>query len=100
MFSQGICYSPTEQKNEFYGSIATYYFLGIILAFILSSTMMLCENWPQMDIVSGSIIVILCGVQSLGMSHCFGLNVKHIKTVHNELQAIIEKQGELNVYFL
>lgn len=86
-------YHLNEPINEFFSSFLPNYILLVSTVNAISSIVYTYMSWPQMEIISESIIVVLGCVEALGMFYSFGSKIKKIKAVHFGLQAIINEEG-------
>lgn len=83
--------------NEFARSFAAYYFVfSIVLYGIIGSSVFIWKHWPKMEIVSEPIFITVAGSQLVGMFVCFGLKMKMVKSLHLNLQDLVDK-GRLKI---
>lgn len=89
-------YRLSEPSNEFFYSLASYYFLlaGEILS-VLTSALFVYKHWPQFNIVSQPCLIIIGSSVCFGIFLSVGLKLKSITTLHLKLQEITD-EGELN----
>lgn len=86
------CQQPDEQTNVFFRTFTAYYYLFTIFSFtITSSAVFAYKNWPQMDIISEPCLIVIAGLQVIGMYLSVGINIRKVKALHNELQEIVDK---------
>lgn len=84
-------YNLTEPKNEFFRSFVAYYILlTSIFLLSVSSIVYMYNNFSSFDIISEPFMVILAGILVFSMFLSVGLNMKSIKTLQIELEAIVE----------
>lgn len=80
-----------EPTNEFFKQFVTFYYIFVFTTiFIGSSAVFVYNGWPQMDIISEPCLIVIAGLQVLGMYLSIGLNMKKLKILHIELQGIID----------
>lgn len=85
-------YNLTEPNNEFFRSIGAYYILSTsVLVLILSSAVYVFKNVSDFEDVSEPLFVILAGVQIVCIFSSVGLNMKTIKGLQIELQALVDE---------
>lgn len=85
-----------EPQNEFFKSIGTYYILfSAISITILSSAVFVYKNASDFELVSEPCLIVIAGVQLVGMFISYGLNMKQIKRLHIKLQKIIDESKKI-----
>lgn len=81
-----------EPTNEFFKSFVSYYYLFVFsVVFIAASAVNAYQSWPQMDIISEPCLIVIAGLQVTGMYSTVGLKMKNVKTLHIELQGIVDE---------
>lgn len=81
-------YNLTDLKSKFFRTYANYYVLFFIISgFIISSSIFAYRNASDFIIAMRMCLVVLAGLQCLGMLLSIGLN----KTRANELQNILQE---------
>lgn len=84
-----------ELTNEFFTSFPPYHLVIVSTASITSASMFIYSNWPNLVVIcQSSGIVVLGLIQVTGMFLSFGLRMKKVKTLHSQLQDIVNKQGQ------
>ena len=97
MSRQGIhSHRLTEATNEFHQSLSSYYVIFTLFAFVITSAVRIHSYWPEIEPILKPCSVAFGGVQCVGMFICIGLQMKHIKLLHLELQRIVD-EGILSV---
>lgn len=80
-----------EPTNEFLRSPSSYYVTFTLFAFVVSSAVRIHGYWPEIALILKPCSVAFGGVQCVGMFICIGSQMKCIKTLHLELQRIIDE---------
>lgn len=91
-------YRLTEPTNDFFMSIRPYFILCISIIGVISGTVLIFSEWPQIDKISGGTMLGVGCLQAFGALLSFGLNMKKVKKVHLQLQAIIDDQGNSDIW--
>lgn len=82
----------SEPTNKFFNSFVSYYYLFVfVVLLIVASAVNAYKNWPQIDIISEPCLIIIAGIQVTGMYLTVGFKMKQVKTLHIELQRIVDK---------
>lgn len=80
-----------EPKNEFFKSITAYYNTFFIYAFFGTHWAVVYKMWPEINHIilpfSMSLAALMCG----GVYFSIGFQMKKIKTLHIELQTIVNE---------
>lgn len=91
----------TESKNEFFRSFAAYFILfNLIVLCIISSSVFAYQNLNHLELALLTTLVIVAGFQSSGMFLSVGLNMTTVKTLHLQLQNIVNNGKRLPDEFL
>lgn len=97
MVWQGIrAYRLDEDTNEFFSSFIPYFILWTLTTSVASSGTFVYIYWPDVEVISNSVMVVMGCYQTAGMFYSFGRNMLKVKAVHNHLQEIVNEQGKLN----
>lgn len=85
-------YNLTDPSNEFFKSFATFYHLfTAAMFFIISSGVFVYLHWPNLETVLEPLLVVMCGIQYVGMFLSVGLNMRKVKLLHLTLQHIVDE---------
>lgn len=88
----------SEPTNEFFKSFGTYYVLFSVISFtILSSAVFVYKYSSDFKLISEPCLIVIAGLQCVGMFCSIGLNMKKIKILHILLQKIVDKS--MDIYF-
>lgn len=95
---------PTEHQNADYflsTSCTSYCVLLILVTISVSGLAFMYKNLSDLSVVLRSSILIFATSQSIGMFHCYAINMSNIQGVHFKLQEIIDRiaKGMILVYF-
>lgn len=93
-------YRQTESTNDFFMSIQPYIILCILIIGVISATVLIFSQWPQIDKISGATMLSIGCLQAFGVLLSFGLNMEKVNKVHLHLQAIIDDQGNLDILLI
>lgn len=64
------------------------------ICIILSSFAFGYKNWPQLEVISASCLIISGQSQTFGMFLSFGLKMEKVKALHVKLQGIVDDDGK------
>lgn len=84
----------SEQINEFFQSFSSFFWLLVVFCYMLSSIAFVYKNWPQLEIIAASCIIVLGAVQTGGTFLSFGLKMEKVKMLHVKLQRIVDDEGK------
>lgn len=82
---------------------SSYGILLILVAFLASGLGFMYENSSELAVVLRSCMLIFAVSQSVGMFHCYAINMKNIQVVHFKLQESIDRiiaKGTIFRYFI
>lgn len=80
-----------EPTNEFFKSIGAYYVLFCAMSFtIISSAVFVYRHASNFELISEPCLIVIAGIQNVGMFTSIGFNVKQIKILHIKLQKIVD----------
>lgn len=82
---------------------SSYGILLILVAFLASGLGFMYENLSELAVVLRSCMLIFAVSQSVGMFHCYAINMKNIQVVHFKLQESIDRiiaKGTIFRYFI
>lgn len=92
----GIYPHPVEPSTDFHKSPQTYYnFVFWLICIVLCSAYSI-TNWPNIGIILQPCLVMIANSQCWGMYFSVGMKLANVKSLHNELQQIVN-EGKLVV---
>lgn len=80
-----------EPTNEFFTRFMAYHITFLLYAFSVTHWAVVYKYWPDLSLVLHPFAMSLAGLQCGGVYLSIGLQMKNIKKLHNELQAIVDK---------
>ena len=91
---------PTEPTNGFFKSIGAYYILFCGISFTIGSSAVFVYKYSSdFELVSEPCLIVIAGLQDVGMFISMGLNVKTIKLLHIELQNTVNESMSIEFDF-
>lgn len=94
-------YSLTEPTNEFFKSIGSYYNLISMVALFVTSCVFIYKNYST-DITAAMNAIKVCvsTVQWVGIFIGLGLNMIKIKSLHCELQQVVDEGISVSFFII
>lgn len=87
----GICSDPSEPHNDF---LKSFHVIHILFAhwgpLITFSTIFVYYNFSDIHLATEALIVITAGISSFGGFLSLGTQMKWVKLLYNEIQAIVD----------
>lgn len=81
----------SEPTNEFFTRFMAYYITFLLYAFSAANWAVVDKYWPDISLILQAFAMVLAGLQCGGVYVSIGFQMKNIKKLHMELQAIIDK---------
>lgn len=89
-----------KPSNEFFKSFATYYVLFSVISFTIGSSAVFVYKYSShFEVVSEPCLIVIAGLQAVGMFVSVGLKMKQIKVLHIKLQEIVDESMSHLVLF-
>lgn len=80
----------TEPSNEFFKSIISYLILAALIYSLILSIAQIYVSWSDVTSRLSAMLMAFCACQAIGMFLSIGLNMKKVKELHLQLQAIVD----------
>lgn len=83
-------YRLTEPINEFFYSKSTYYILIHMTFTLISSATYIFQTSSEVEVTLQLWLIIIGGIQCVGMFLSVGFKMKKVKAVHLKLQEVVD----------
>lgn len=81
----------TEAESGFFRKPVAYYYMLFCMFGFISAGFFVYKDWPQMELIATPCCMVVVGIQAGGMLLSFGHSLPRIKSVHHNLQAIVNE---------